>query len=143
MSRIFQSQSLQVLRETSETAVLSEGRDHLRGFPYRPRQVAPGNVAGRELQERHFAPGRFTALMGVTQKTAWFMLHRARLAMQDDRKGGKLSGEVEIDESYIGGKARNMHKSHKAKSSKARAAGWRERSAVQGILERGGTSALA
>lgn len=41
------------------------------------------------------------------------MLHRVRLAMQDDHKGGKLSGEVEIDESYIGGEARNMHKSHK------------------------------
>ena len=40
--------------------------------------------------------------MGVTQKTAWFMLQRARRAMQDDRKGGKLSGEVEIEESYIG-----------------------------------------
>ncbi len=53
--------------------------------------------------------------MGVTQKTAWFMLQRARLAMQDDRKGGKLSGEVEIDETFIGGKARNMHKSAKAK----------------------------
>ncbi len=33
--------------------------------------------------------------IGVTQKTAWFMLQRARLAMQDERKGGKLSGEVE------------------------------------------------
>jgi transposase-like protein len=38
--------------------------------------------------------------LGVTQKTAWFMLHRVRLAMQDDRKGGKLSGEIEVDESY-------------------------------------------
>lgn len=35
--------------------------------------------------------------------------------MRDDRKGGKLSGEIEIVESYIGGKARNMHKSAKAK----------------------------
>ena len=42
--------------------------------------------------------------LGVTQKTAWFMLHRVRLAMQDDKKGGKLSGEVEVDETYIGGK---------------------------------------
>ena len=47
--------------------------------------------------------------MGVTQKTAWFMLQRARLAMQDDQSGGKLGGEVEVDESFIGGKARNMH----------------------------------
>lgn len=45
----------------------------------------------------------------VTQKTAWFMLHRIRLAMQDDLTGGMLGGEVEADETFIGGKARNMH----------------------------------
>src|SRR5579863_8696538 len=36
--------------------------------------------------------------VGVTQKTAWFMLQRGRLAMQDDLTGGKLGGEVEVDE---------------------------------------------
>lgn len=46
--------------------------------------------------------------LGVTQKTAWFMLHRIRLAMQSE-DGGKLSGEVEVDETFIGGKSRNMH----------------------------------
>src|SRR6267154_5106582 len=46
--------------------------------------------------------------LGVTQKTAWFMLQRARLALQG-KQGAKLSGEIEADESYIGGKARNMH----------------------------------
>ena len=51
---------------------------------------------------------------GVTQKTAWFMLHRIRLAMQDDRHGGKLAGEVEVDETFIGGKARNMHNGKRA-----------------------------
>jgi hypothetical protein len=50
--------------------------------------------------------------IGVTQKTAWFMLQRIRLAMQDDSGGGgKLGGEVEVDETFIGGKARNMHAS--------------------------------
>src|ERR1017187_1051114 len=44
----------------------------------------------------------------VTQKSAWFMMHRIRLAMQDEAFG-KLSGEVEVDETFIGGKARNMH----------------------------------
>jgi transposase-like protein len=46
--------------------------------------------------------------IGVTQKTAWFLLHRIRLAMQAGTFG-KLSGDVEADETYIGGKARNMH----------------------------------
>ena len=68
--------------------------------------------------------------LGVTQKTAWFMLQRARLAMQDEHTGGKLSGEVEIDETFIGGKARNMHKSRKAKTI--------GKVGVQGMLERGG-----
>lgn len=52
--------------------------------------------------------------LGVTQKTAWFLLHRIRKAMQQG-SFGKLSGDVEIDETYIGGKARNMHKSVLAK----------------------------
>src|SRR6266550_2959654 len=43
--------------------------------------------------------------LGVTQKSAWFMRHRIRLGMQD-ATGGKLSGEVEVDETFIGGKAR-------------------------------------
>ena len=76
--------------------------------------------------------------LGVTQKTAWFMLHRIRLAMQDDRKGGKLSGEIEVDESYIGGKARNMHKSKKANKLEGKGGGYSHKIAVQGILERGG-----
>jgi len=46
--------------------------------------------------------------LGVTQKTAWFMLHRIRLAMQSGTFE-TLSGEVEADETYIGGKAENMH----------------------------------
>src|ERR1017187_667243 len=48
--------------------------------------------------------------IGITQKSAWFVLHRIRLAMQDEYWGGKLGGEVEADETFIGGKARNMHK---------------------------------
>lgn len=46
--------------------------------------------------------------LGVTQKSAWFMLHRVREAMKDE-SNEKLAGEVEVDESFIGGRARNMH----------------------------------
>jgi transposase-like protein len=58
--------------------------------------------------------------LGVTQKSAWFMIQRARLALQDPNCGGKLGGEVEADESFIGGKARNMHKAVKARKIKSR-----------------------
>jgi transposase-like protein len=54
--------------------------------------------------------------LGVTQKTAWFMLHRLRLGIQAPLPTNKMGGsgnEVEVDESFIGGKARNMHKSRK------------------------------
>ena len=51
--------------------------------------------------------------IGVTQITAWFMLQRIRLAMQDEDTSGKLGGEVEVDETFIGGKARNMSKARK------------------------------
>jgi transposase-like protein len=53
----------------------------------------------------------------VSQKSAWHMLHRIRLAMQDDLTGGKLGGSgngVEVDETFIGGKARNMQQEHSA-----------------------------
>src|SRR6202167_275439 len=56
--------------------------------------------------------------LDVTQKTAWFMLQRIRLAMQDECYGGKLGGEVEVDETFIGGKARNMHADRKARVQK-------------------------
>src|SRR5712664_3640663 len=50
----------------------------------------------------------------VTQKTAWFMLQRGRLAMQG-RSAGKLGGSIEVDETFIGGAARNMHKGERKK----------------------------
>ena len=74
--------------------------------------------------------------INVSQKGAWFMLHRIRLAMQDDSFGSKLSGEVEADETFIGGKARNMHLSVKAR--RITGTGTKDKTAVMGILERGG-----
>lgn len=69
--------------------------------------------------------------LGVTQKTAWFMLHRIRLALQDGSICG-FAGNVEVDETFIGGKARNMHKGKR----KARGTGTVAMTPVMGLLER-------
>src|SRR5580698_3319944 len=76
--------------------------------------------------------------LGVTQKTAWFMLQRIRLAMQDDRSGGKLNGEIEIDETFIGGKARNMHHDRKQRVMQGKGGGAVGKVPVQAMLVRGG-----
>ncbi len=73
--------------------------------------------------------------LGVTQKTAWFLLHRIRLAQQGKR-GGKLGGEVEIDETFIGGKSRNMHKAKRERVITG--TGGKDKTIVMGMLERGG-----
>jgi transposase-like protein len=69
----------------------------------------------------------------VTQKSAWFMLHRVRLAMQAGTFE-KMKGEIESDETYIGGKARNMHASKREERIHGRGAVGK--SIVQGLLER-------
>jgi transposase-like protein len=70
----------------------------------------------------------------VTQKSAWFMLQRIRLAMQDEFFGSKLGGEVEVDETFIGGKARNMHLSERKR--RITGTGGKDKTAVMGIYER-------
>jgi transposase-like protein len=75
--------------------------------------------------------------LGVTQKTAWFMLSRIRLGLQDDLTGGMLGGEVEVDETFIGGKARNMHKADRIRRMQGRrGAADGTKTPVLGILER-------
>lgn len=78
--------------------------------------------------------------IGVTQKSAWFMLHRIRLGLQDKQSGGKLGGgphsKVEVDETFIGGKARNMHRSRRDRV--AVVGKYVAKTAVLGMLERGG-----
>jgi transposase-like protein len=81
--------------------------------------------------------------LGVTQKTAWFMLGRIRLAMQDEACGGKLGGpgsDVEIDESFIGGAARFMHKRDKVRKMQGKRGGADagNKTIVLGMLERAG-----
>jgi transposase-like protein len=81
--------------------------------------------------------------LGVMQKSAWHMLHRIRLAMQNGSIN-KLSGRVEIDETWIGGKARNMHRAILAKRVDQFATPRTGRNqnigkvAVVGLLERSG-----
>src|ERR1700716_1026721 len=69
--------------------------------------------------------------LGVTQKTGWFLLHRIRLAMQNGIEG-KLNGIVEADETYIGAKARYMHKHRRTGVGDAGI----KKTPIQGILER-------
>ncbi len=73
--------------------------------------------------------------LDVTQKTAWFMLHRIRLALQDETFG-KLGGHVEVDETFIGGKARNMHIDKRQR--RITGTGGKDKTIVFGALERGG-----
>jgi len=77
------------------------------------------------------------AALGITQKSAWFMMHRIRLAMQSGsfKKLGGGGGEVEVDETFIGGKARNMHVSERKR--RITGTGGKDKTMVMGILERG------
>jgi hypothetical protein len=91
--------------------------------------------------------------LGVTQKTAWFMLHRIRLGMslQDKYRikgkgfggtklgdGGKGDGAVEVDETFVGGKLKNMHRDRRARfaAQSGHAGGATGKTIVQGILDR-------
>ena len=76
--------------------------------------------------------------LGIMQKSAWFLLHRIRLAMQQgtfEKLGGDGKG-VEVDETFIGGKARNMHIAQKKR--RITGSGAKGKVAVMGILERDG-----
>jgi transposase-like protein len=75
--------------------------------------------------------------LGVTQKTAWFMLHRLRHALHIGSFDKKLSGIVEADETLIGGKAANMHK-HVRERKIGKGTGSTGKTVVMGLLARGG-----
>lgn len=78
--------------------------------------------------------------VGVTQKSAWFMLHRIRLSMKREDDGSKLGsnngGEVEVDESFIGPNPKNMHKDRKLRYNQQRNEEGTGKTIVQGILDR-------
>jgi hypothetical protein len=76
--------------------------------------------------------------LGVTQKTAWFMMHRIRLALgmdQDHKLGDHRGGPVEVDETYVGGKPKNMHAAKRLKLQKAEN-GNSNKAIVMGLLDR-------
>lgn len=72
--------------------------------------------------------------LDVTQKSAWFMLHRIRLALKQ-KSFNKMTGEVESDETFVGGKVRNMHRSRRATLPEG--TGFVGKVVVHGLLERG------
>ena len=73
--------------------------------------------------------------LGITQKSAWHMAHRIRYALHHG-SFEKLTGHVEVDETFIGGKARNMHVAQRRR--RITGTGTKDKTAVMGILERGG-----
>jgi transposase-like protein len=80
--------------------------------------------------------------VGVTQKSAWFMLQRIRLAMKNKSvlKLGYKGGPVEMDETFVGGKPKNMHKSKRPKGTghTGKIVGGMAKTIVVGMLERNG-----
>lgn len=74
--------------------------------------------------------------LGVTQKTAWYMLHRVRATLGINMSEGKLRGVCEADETFIGGNEKNKHQHKRTEGTQGRSV--KTKSAVAGVIERGG-----
>lgn len=74
--------------------------------------------------------------LGITQKTAWFVLHRLRHAARTDSFNAPLSGEVEIDETFVGGREHNKHQSKKTGNKRGHSI--ELKTVVMGLVQRGG-----
>ncbi|MDO6737114.1 IS1595 family transposase [Wenyingzhuangia sp. 2_MG-2023] len=73
--------------------------------------------------------------LDITQKSAWFMLQRIRNCFGIDNDA-QLNNEVEVDETYVGGKNKNRHANKKIKNSQGRSS--KDKTPVVGMVERGG-----
>lgn len=87
------------------------------------------------LSHERYISAQLSKDIHVAQKTAWFMTHRIREAFKQDYKE-KFDGEVELDETFVGGKNKNRHWNKKAKKCQGRA--FVDKVPVMGILQRGG-----
>jgi transposase-like protein len=88
-------------------------------------------TAGKKSRSSH----QLAKDLGVTQRTAWFMAHRIRLAMETDSYNTPLTGEVEVDETIMGGSDRNKHAHLRRWQGRGSLPG---KVAVMGLLERHG-----
>lgn len=87
------------------------------------------------MHKRGISSVQLSKDLGVTQKTAWFMLHRLRETLGNEPEE-QLEGVVEIDEAFVGGKARFKHKDKRVKYNPGR--GWSDKVPVLGMLQRDG-----
>ena len=85
----------------------------------------------------------FARMTGITQKSAWHVLHRCRLAQKIANGDDKLDGTVEIDETYVGGKAKNMHASKRERNVRHDGSHFRAKAMVAGALKRTSDQALS
>lgn len=74
--------------------------------------------------------------LDITQKSAWFMLQRLRFAVNQGSFEGKMKGTIEVDETFVGGKNKNRHKSKKVKGCQGRS--FKDKTPVAGLLQRDG-----
>jgi ISXO2-like transposase domain/Transposase zinc-ribbon domain len=86
---------------------------------------AKKGISGKQMQRD----------LGTGYQTAWYLCHRIRKAMEEGDLP-KFTGVVEVDETYVGGKSRNMHVDVRRK--KITGTGWIDKAPVLGIMQRGG-----
>ena len=124
-----------------QEAIQRQGRNHLRGFPTRDGQVDDCFLDGRNCKNG-VSSAEMARTLHVTQKSAWFMLHRVRevLRLKTVEKLG-TGGPVESDETFVGPNPQKMHKDKRARLQQIRGQNRRGdialgKTAVMGMLDR-------